>query len=189
MPISLTGETQVVPVKAEINNLGGVLKPGMFADLEVLTNQTSSAILAIPSAAVVEANNKKVVYIQNGNAYQPVEVSLGQTSGDMVEVKTGLFEGDMIVTQRAPQLYAQSLRGGGKAGEQGSRGAEEQGAGEKEVTANSSLPWWVGLGGGTALGIVGFIGGTYWANRRTQSRLKPETPIINHNSQSSAPPQ
>ncbi|MBD2532076.1 efflux RND transporter periplasmic adaptor subunit [Nostoc flagelliforme FACHB-838] len=194
----VTGETQVVPVKAEINNPSGVLKPGMFADLEVLTNQTSSAILAIKNAAVVEANNKKVVYIQNGNAYQPVEVSLGQTSGDMVEVKTGLFEGDMIVTQRAPQLYAQSLRGGGKVEEKGGReqgageqgaGGRGQGAGEKEVTANSSLPWWVGLGGGTVLSIVGFIGGTYWANRRIQSRLKPETPIIDRNSQSSAPPQ
>jgi cobalt-zinc-cadmium efflux system membrane fusion protein len=53
-----------------------------------------------------------LVYIQNGNAFQPVEVKLGQTSGDLVEVKSGLFEGDKIVTQRAPQLYAQSLRGG-----------------------------------------------------------------------------
>ncbi|NJR74447.1 MAG: efflux RND transporter periplasmic adaptor subunit [Scytonema sp. CRU_2_7] len=108
------GETRVVPVKAEIDNSGGVLKPGMFAQLEVLTDQTSTATLAVPSSAVVEANGKKQVYVQNGNAYQPVELTLGQTSGDMVEVKSGLFEGDLIVTQRAPQLYAQSLRGGGK---------------------------------------------------------------------------
>ncbi|PMB50861.1 efflux transporter periplasmic adaptor subunit, partial [Fischerella thermalis CCMEE 5205] len=104
------GETRVVPVQAEINNTGGQLKPGMFAELEVLTDQTSAA-MAIPSSAVVDANGKKVVYVQNGNAFQAAEVSLGQTSGDMVEVKSGLFEGDMIVTQRAPQLYAQSLRG------------------------------------------------------------------------------
>ncbi|MBD6614832.1 efflux RND transporter periplasmic adaptor subunit [Komarekiella sp. 'clone 1'] len=182
----VAGETRVVPVKAAIDNLGGVLKPGMFAELEVLTNQTSSAILAIPNAAVVEANNKKVVYIQNGNSYQPVEVTLGQTSDDMVEVKTGLFEGDMIVTQRAPQLYAQSLRSGGKAEEQHSSTVEE-----KKATSNSSLPWWVGLGGGTALATVAFITGTYWASRRTQSRLTPvpETPIIDHNSQSPTPPQ
>jgi membrane fusion protein, heavy metal efflux system len=78
----------------------------------VLTDRTPTAILAIPTSAVVEANGKKLVYIQNGNAYQSVEVTLGQTSGDMVEVKTGLFEGDLIVTQRAPQLFPQSLRGG-----------------------------------------------------------------------------
>ncbi|MBW4686759.1 MAG: efflux RND transporter periplasmic adaptor subunit [Komarekiella atlantica HA4396-MV6] len=162
----VAGETQVVPVKAEIDNPGGVLKPGMFAELEVLINQTSSAILAIPSAAVVEANNKKVVYIQNGSAYQSVEVTLGQTSGDTVEVKSGLFEGDMIVTQRAPQLYAQSLRGGGKAEGQGSKEV-----GEKEAVSNSSLPWWVGVGGGTVLATVAFIAGIFWASRRSKLHL------------------
>jgi len=108
------GETRVVPVKAELDNPDGTLKPGMFAELEVLTDRTATAILAIPSSAVVDANGKKLVYVQNGDAFQPVEVTLGQTSGDMAEVKTGLFEGDLVVTQRAPQLYAQSLRGGSK---------------------------------------------------------------------------
>ncbi|NJM72236.1 MAG: efflux RND transporter periplasmic adaptor subunit [Scytonema sp. RU_4_4] len=163
------GETRVVPVKAEIDNSGGVLKPGMFAQLEVLTDQTSTATLAVPSSAVVEANGKKQVYVQNGNAYQPVELTLGQTSGDMVEVKSGLFEGDLIVTQRAPQLYAQSLRGGGKAGEHKSSGAEEQrsrGAGEKDVAQNSALPWWVGVAGGGAIAMVAF-----WVGRRTKPLL------------------
>jgi cobalt-zinc-cadmium efflux system membrane fusion protein len=53
----------------------------MFAELEVLTDRTATAILAIPSSAVVDANGKKLVYVQNGNAFQPVEVTLGQTSG------------------------------------------------------------------------------------------------------------
>ncbi|NJK49426.1 efflux RND transporter periplasmic adaptor subunit, partial [Candidatus Gracilibacteria bacterium] len=90
------GETRVVPVRAQIENSSGVLKPGMFAELEVLTGQTSAAILAIPNSALVEANGKQLVYIQNGNAFQAVEVTLGQTSGDLVEVKSGLFEGDEI---------------------------------------------------------------------------------------------
>lgn len=45
------GETRVVPVQAELENSGGVLKPGMFAELEVVTNQASSGILAIKSAS------------------------------------------------------------------------------------------------------------------------------------------
>ncbi|MBD2163472.1 efflux RND transporter periplasmic adaptor subunit [Calothrix membranacea FACHB-236] len=159
------GESRVVPVQAELDNSSGLLKPGMFAELEVLTDQTSSAILAIPSAAVVEANGKQQVYIQNGNAYQPVEVTLGQTSGDMVEVKTGLFEGDLIVTQRAPQLYAQSLRGGGKAGEHGSVESAEK-------NFNTSVPLWVGVGGGVALMGVAFMGGVFWASRRSKHQYQ-----------------
>ncbi|MBW4646280.1 MAG: efflux RND transporter periplasmic adaptor subunit [Goleter apudmare HA4340-LM2] len=169
----VSGDTRVVPVKAEINNPGGVLKPGMFAELEVLTDQTSSPVISIHSTAIVEANNKKIVYLKNGNAYQAVEVSLGQTSGDMVEVLTGLFEGDMIVTQRAPQLYAQSLRVGGKAEEHSSSTANE-----KTTTPNSSLPWWITIGGATALTIVAFVAGRY-----TKS---PPTPNIDHHP---APPQ
>ncbi|MBD2445914.1 efflux RND transporter periplasmic adaptor subunit [Nostoc sp. FACHB-152] len=163
----VTGDTRVVPVKAEINNPGGVLKPGMFAQLEVLTDEASSTVLVIPSAAVVDVNGKSQVYIQNGNAYQAVEVVLGQTSGDMVEVKTGLFEGDLIVTQRAPQLYAQSLRGGSKS----KQADHEQAETTTKTTSNMPVPLWlIGVGGGTAV-ATSFMVGAFWSNRRTRSRL------------------
>ncbi|RUR85805.1 efflux RND transporter periplasmic adaptor subunit [Chlorogloeopsis fritschii PCC 9212] len=161
-------ETRVVPVQAEINNTGGQLKPGMFAELEILTNQASGAQLVIPSSAVVDVNGKKTVYVQNGNAYQPIEVSLGQTSGDLIEVKTGLFEGDLIVTQRAPQLYAQSLRGGAKTTDQ----TKETPAQATEVKT-SSLPvplWLLGVGGGSAIATIAFMAGVYITSRRNQSQ-------------------
>ncbi|WP_392482267.1 efflux RND transporter periplasmic adaptor subunit [Nostoc sp. C110] len=154
------GETRVVPVQAELENSGGVLKPGMFAELEVVTNQTSSGILAIKSAAVVEANGKKQVYVQNGNAYQPVEVTLGRTSGDMVEVKTGLFEDDLIVTVRSPQLYAQSLRGDTKPK------VDEHPETPRQTIREPVPLWLLGLGGAT-LTTVAFMGGAFWSSRRT----------------------
>ncbi|BAU04391.1 MULTISPECIES: efflux RND transporter periplasmic adaptor subunit [Nostocales] len=171
----VAGDTRVVPVKAEIDNSSGVLKPGMFAELEVLTNQTSSDVLAINSASVVEANGKKQVYVQNGNAYQPVEVTLGQTSQDMVEVKTGLFEGDLIVTQRAPQLYAQSLRGDTKTT------ADEHTEIPAQVTETKTpslpLPWWIAAGGGATLATVAFMAGTFWAGRRSKHQYQLATGV------------
>ncbi|MEH2336051.1 efflux RND transporter periplasmic adaptor subunit [Nostoc sp.] len=159
------GETRVVPVQAEIENSRGQLKPGMFAELEVLTDQTSSAISAIPTSAMVDANGKKVVYVQSGNAYQTVEVTLGQTSGDMVEVKSGLFEGDMIVTQRAPQLYAQSLRGGTQIK------ASEHTEVPSQTTEVKTVPLWLlGAGGGAAIALVAFMVG-----RRSNHQLVPVT--------------
>lgn len=162
------GETRVVPVQAELENSGGVLKPGMFAELEVVTNQASSAILAIKSAAVVEANGKKQVYVQNGNAYQPVEVTLGRTSGDMVEVKTGLFEDDLIVTVRSPQLYAQSLRGDTKP-------KIDEHPETPIQTTKEPAPLWL-LGAGAALTAIAFIAGAFWSSRRT-NQLQP----VQHN--------
>lgn len=161
------GETRVVPVKAELDNTGGALKPGMFAELEVLTAPKPTTILAIPTTAVVEANGKQLVYIQNGNAYQSVEVTLGQTSADMVEVKSGLFEGDLVVTQRANQLYAQSLRGGGVLKQGKLREQRKQGR-ESALLPQSSVPWWLVIPAGGAIAA-----GAFWAGRRTKPQLAP----------------
>jgi membrane fusion protein, heavy metal efflux system len=168
---AVEGETRVVPVKAELENPEGRLKPGMFAELDLLTGRSSAPVLAIPQAAVVETNDKKtVVFVQNGNAYQSAEVSLGKTSGDLVEIKSGLFDGDRVVVQRATQLYAQSLRGGTP---------KEEKKAETRAAANSSgnnllklnLPWWgwVPLGGVIATSI--FYAGTYWAKYQSRKQL------------------
>ncbi|MGE5655282.1 MAG: efflux RND transporter periplasmic adaptor subunit [Actinomycetota bacterium] len=166
----VAGETRVIPVKAELDNSEGNLKPGMFAELEILTSRTASLIVAIPTSALVEANGKQLVYVQNGNTFQPVEVAIGQTSGDLVEVKGGLFEGDSIVTQRAPQLYAQSLRSG-NSGEKA-----ESKAVEKAVNRSLfSFPeWWlIPAGGAVAVGA-------FWLGRRTQTRTHlPLSPAPN----------
>ncbi|MGG6241452.1 efflux RND transporter periplasmic adaptor subunit [filamentous cyanobacterium CCT1] len=153
------GETRVVPVQAELDNAQGTLKPGMFASLEVLTESTSEAVMAIPQSAVVEASSQTLVFVRNGNAFEPVDVTLGRTAGDQVEVLSGLFEGDEIVTQRANQLYAQSLRGG-------SAEATEETAAPVEAVAAPSVPWWaMGLGSG-AIAMTTFAAGIWWARRQ-----------------------
>ena len=150
---SVQGESRVVPVQAEISNPSGLLKPGMFAELEVITDKTAESLLAIPTSAVVEANGKKVVYVQNGNAFQAADVTFGRTSGDMVEVKAGLFAGDMVVTQRGTQLFAQSLRGGGE------QPADEHQDETAPVKSNGLAvpPWLLPVGGGAILVTGGVL--------------------------------
>ncbi|HEY9845725.1 MAG TPA: efflux RND transporter periplasmic adaptor subunit [Candidatus Caenarcaniphilales bacterium] len=157
---AVEGETRVVPVKAQLDNSRGQLKPGLFAELEVLTAQTSS-VLTVSSSAVVDANGKPTVFVQNGDAYQPVEVTPGQTSEGFIEIKRGLFPGDLVVTQRAPQLYAQSLRGGSATEAEEAEASEATSAKTKGV----QLPWWLTLFVGGAIAAGGF-----WAGRRTQRR-------------------
>lgn len=167
---AVEGETRVVPVKAELDNPKGVLKPGMFAELEVLTDRTPVAVLAIPKSAFVETNDKKtIVFVQNGNAFLPTEVSLGRESGDFLEVKSGLFDGDRIVTQRATQLYAQSLRGAGTHSETSNT------QNSALNTQNLSFPWWVVIPLGGAIAAGTFWAGMYWAKRSDRS-VQPMLP-------------
>ncbi|MBD2100086.1 efflux RND transporter periplasmic adaptor subunit [Leptolyngbya sp. FACHB-261] len=163
---AVEGETRVVPVRAELENANGLLKPGTFAELEILTQQTSKAVLTIPTSAVVEAGGHPTVYVQNGNAYQAVDVALGQTSGERVEVTEGLFEGDQVVTQRAPQLYAQSLRTGRPVSEAEGEAKEAASAKSDKQTSSTQIPWWVALPIGGAIAAGGF-----WAGRRTKPQM------------------
>ncbi|MFB2893592.1 efflux RND transporter periplasmic adaptor subunit [Aerosakkonemataceae cyanobacterium BLCC-F50] len=175
------GETRVLPVKIELENPSKELKPGMFAELEVFTNQTANPVTAIPSSAIVDANGKKLVYVQNGDAFQGVEVTLGETSGDLVEVKTGLFEGDLLVTQRAPQLYAQSLRGGNLK----AKSQKEEVKSKDEVSASKNLEfniqnvapfWWMIPG----VGAIAFA--AFWLGRRTKPQLTSPSHTIVYSS-------
>ncbi|OKH39347.1 efflux transporter periplasmic adaptor subunit [[Phormidium ambiguum] IAM M-71] len=174
------GETRVLPVKIELENPSKELKPGMFAELEVFTDQTANPILAIPSSAVVDANNRKLVYVQNGNAFQGVEVTLGETSGDMVEVKTGLFAGDLLVTQRAPQLYAQSLRGGNakaKTAKEEVHKEEDSASKNLEFNIKNIAPfWWIIPG----VGAIAFA--AFWLGRRTKPQLTSSSHAIVYSS-------
>lgn len=166
------GETRVVPVQAELDNPDNLLKTGMFAELEVLTDKTATAVLTIPTSAVVEANGKKIVYVQNGNSFQATEVSLGQVSGDLVEIKSGLFDGDFVVTQRATQLFAQSLRGD-------SNHKDEHKLADSHGTQESKPAplLLVGIGAGGVLVSAAFMGGVFWAGRRSKSKKIYDEPV------------
>lgn len=158
---AVEGQTRIVAVKAEIGNVKGQLKAGMFTNIEILTDNTPTSTLAIPSASVVEANGKNLVFVQNGKSYQPIEVTLGRTSGELVEVKSGLFEGDRIVTQRAGQLYAQSLRGDSKPKDEKVDAA---------VISAPNIPWVIILAG--AIGGGGLVAISFWLGRRSGTKME-----------------
>lgn len=162
---SVEGQSRIVPVKAEIGNVKGQLKAGMFTNIEILTDSVSVPTLAIPAASVVEANGKPLVFVQNGKSYQPADVTLGRTSGELVEVTSGLFEGDRIVTQRASQLYAQSLRGDSKPKDE-----KVDAVVSAPNSANGQIAWWAiiltgGIGGG------GIVAAAFWLGRRSGTKM------------------
>jgi membrane fusion protein, multidrug efflux system len=100
--------TRNVRVRATFPNTDGTLKPGMFANVAVLSNDERPA-LVIPATAVMYAPYGDSVYsVENKDkdlvAHQKF-VRLGERRGDLVAVTTGLEAGETIVSSGAFKLH------------------------------------------------------------------------------------
>src|SRR5882724_8118809 len=91
-------DSRTVKVRTEVANNDGRLKPDMFANVEIITDVSSSAI-SVPQSAVLEDDGKSVVFVAEGNAYQKRQVQLGIKTGDLVEIIDGLKAGDKVVVK------------------------------------------------------------------------------------------
>mgnify|MGYP001439703718 CR=1 FL=1 len=76
-----------------------LVKPGMTANVEITTNEKIS-ILAIPGRAIIDRNGDgKFVKTYNNNVIEEKKVQIGIIGdGGMVEIISGLEEGDEVVT-------------------------------------------------------------------------------------------
>jgi RND family efflux transporter MFP subunit len=72
-------------------------KPGMFCRVKV-NMKTQKNALTIPMAALVKTDKTDGVYTINGDQAQFQPIETGITDGTLLEVKSGLKEGDKIVT-------------------------------------------------------------------------------------------
>jgi cation efflux system membrane fusion protein len=64
----------------------------------------------VPTAAVVDAEGKSLVFVNSGSTYDPVFVETGATSGDRVTIASGVDATEDVVVQGALSLYAESKK-------------------------------------------------------------------------------
>ena len=89
-------DSRTLTVRIELPNLGGRLRPGMFATVH-LGGDAGSGLL-VPSEAVIRTGKRDLVMVAGpGGRYHPVEVRLGREGGGKTEILAGLGEGQKIV--------------------------------------------------------------------------------------------
>lgn len=107
----LDPETRTMRLQAIAENMDGHLKPGMFVEIEI-PSLDSQNILAIPESAIIEVEDQKVVFVQEGETdFRKVAVVTGTTSNGFVEVRQGLKVGDKVVTSGAFALKSEMMKG------------------------------------------------------------------------------
>jgi membrane fusion protein (multidrug efflux system) len=73
------------------------LRPGMFGRIEVVFDQRTDA-LTVPRIALLEDEGEPAVYVVEGKLAKRKTVQVGFTNGEIAEIRSGLKEGDQVVT-------------------------------------------------------------------------------------------
>lgn len=96
----------------QIRNPDGRLQPGMRAEFNIIVGARPN-VLAVPEESVQGDPSRRVVYVKGfdiPNAFIQSPVVLGEKSAGWIEVKSGLFPGDEVVTRGS---YPLGFAGGG----------------------------------------------------------------------------
>jgi RND family efflux transporter MFP subunit len=100
---SVSANSRTLTVEAEVENGSGVLKPGQFASVRILQSRPQPAVLVPVRAVKTESGVSRVFVIKDGHAQQRL-VQLGQTEGDLIEVKGGVGADEQVATSNVDQL-------------------------------------------------------------------------------------
>ena len=86
-------------VVVEVVNSDNLLKPGMFAEVEVTSRLKDEETVLIPREAVINTGDRKIAFVSLGSGkFEPRQVKTGYDAGnDMIEILEGLKIGEQIV--------------------------------------------------------------------------------------------
>ncbi len=90
------------------------LKPGMFAQLNLVV-ATTGQVVTVPNEAVQTDGPNRFVFVQNGEDFVRQDVVVGERDDRYTAITRGVFPGDLVVRQGAWELKTVALRpaGGG----------------------------------------------------------------------------
>ncbi len=103
--------SRTVEVRIAVDNADGRLKPGMFADVEIVTTILDSVLLIPDGALETEGENQIVFVALDGNKFEKRVVKLGLEQSGRVQILDGVKAGENIVTIGGFILKSEMLKG------------------------------------------------------------------------------
>jgi RND family efflux transporter MFP subunit len=88
-------QSRMLLVEADVRN-NGKLRPGSFAQAEIVTDDAKMAVTVPSNAIVTFAGIEKVIVVQNGKALEK-PVTTGRRNGEWIEIVSGVNVGDRVV--------------------------------------------------------------------------------------------
>ncbi len=103
MSPSLNATARTLTVEAEVANSDGLLKPGQFATVRITQSQPEPAVMVPVAAVRTDGDISRVFIVKDGAAREQL-VQLGLLENDMIQIKQGVAEGDMVATSNVAAL-------------------------------------------------------------------------------------
>lgn len=104
----LMAETRTGRIRIELPNPDEVLRPDMYADVEIATG-TEAPVVTVSSSAVIDSGERQIVLLDKGDGrFEPRAVKLGRRGGGLLEIKEGLAENDKVVSSANFLIDAES---------------------------------------------------------------------------------
>jgi Cu(I)/Ag(I) efflux system membrane fusion protein len=95
------------PLQIVVDNPEKLLQPGMLVDVKA--EMELPPRLTVPTAAVLYAGKRRIVFVEKPKGtFEPRQPKLGMTSDGLVEIVSGLEEGDQVAISGTFPLAAES---------------------------------------------------------------------------------
>jgi Cu/Ag efflux protein CusF len=105
---TMNTETRTARVRIELANPDGQLRPGMYGTVQI-GGGAARDVLVVPDSAVIDSGARQTVLVAKGEGrFEPREVKLGARAGGLVEVLSGLKDGESVVTRANFLIDAES---------------------------------------------------------------------------------
>lgn len=90
-------QTRTLRARLRFANPGERLKPGMYANVQIFAGPRAD-VLSVPKQALIRTGrSERVIVAEGAGRFRAVDVVAGMESGDYVEIREGLQEGENVV--------------------------------------------------------------------------------------------
>jgi cobalt-zinc-cadmium efflux system membrane fusion protein len=101
-------QTRNIGIRATVRSPNQLLKPGLAVLVKAETGGVP--VLTVPTKALQQVDQKDVVFVQKGDAYQLREVTLGERTPQRAEITQGLQAGEQVVSDGSFVLKSELLK-------------------------------------------------------------------------------
>jgi Cu(I)/Ag(I) efflux system membrane fusion protein len=104
---TVQSDARVITARIVVANPEGLLKPGMYATVGLAT--PARRALSVPSSALLHTGDRTLAFVaRDDGSLMPRDVTIGQTAGELTEVRAGLDPGERVVTSAQYLLDSES---------------------------------------------------------------------------------